>query len=68
MRLSMRRFPRLTYAFLKKLGNHEHPLAPYFLFYNFGRIHQTLDVTPAREAGIANKVWSLNNIVELLQD
>lgn len=66
MRMSMRRFTRLTNAFSKKLENHEAALALYFMYYNFGRIHQTLRVTPAMEAGIADHVWGLEEIVGLL--
>jgi len=54
MRMSMRRFTRLTNGFSKKVENHEHMLAIYFMYYNFCRVHQTLRVTPAMEAGIAN--------------
>jgi hypothetical protein len=53
MRMSMRRFTRLTNGFSKKLENHEHAPALYFMFYNFCRIHQTLRVTPAMEQGLA---------------
>jgi hypothetical protein len=67
IRMGMRRFTRLTNAFSKKLENHEHALALYFMYYNFARIHQTLRVTPAMEAGIANHVWSLEEIVGLLK-
>jgi IS1 family transposase len=66
MRMSMRRFTRLTNGFSKKVENHEHMLAIYFLYYNFCRIHQTLRVTPAMEAGISNHVWSIQEIVGLL--
>ena len=66
MRMSMRRFTRLTNGFSKKLENHEHALALYFMYYNFARVHQTLRVTPAMEAGIADHVWSLGEIVSLL--
>ena len=66
MRMSMRRFTRLTNAFSKKLENHEHAIALYFMYYNFARVHQTLRVTPAIEAGISNHVWSLEEIVALL--
>jgi hypothetical protein len=52
MRMSMRRFTRLTNAFSKKLENHAAMVALYFMYYNFGRVHQTLRVTPAMEAGI----------------
>jgi IS1 family transposase len=63
MRMSMRRFTRLTNAFSKKLDNHIHALALYFAFYNFCRIHKTLKVTPAMEAGITDHVWSMEDIV-----
>lgn len=65
MCMSMRRFTRLTNAFSKKLANHEHALAIYFMYYNFGRIHQTLRVTPAMEAGISDHVWDLEEIASL---
>jgi hypothetical protein len=67
MRMSMRRFTRLTNAFSKKLENHEHMLAIYFLYYNFCRVHQTLRITPAMEAGLAGHVWSIEEIVTLLE-
>jgi IS1 family transposase len=67
MRMSMRRFTRLTNAFSKKLENHEHMLAIYFLYYNFCRVHTTLRVTPAMEAGISNHVWTIEEMVELLE-
>lgn len=66
MRMGMRRFTRLTNAFSKKLENHEHAIALYFMYYNFARIHQTLRVTPAMEAGLSDHVWSLEEIVGLL--
>ena len=66
MRMSMRRFTRLTNGFSKKVENLEHSVALHFMHYNFGRIHKTLRVTPAMEAGIANHVWSLEEIVGLL--
>jgi len=65
--MSVRRFTRLTNAFSKKRENHEHALALYFMYDNFARIHQTLRVTPAREAGIADHVWSLEEIIDLLK-
>jgi IS1 family transposase len=67
MRMHMRRFTRLTNAFSKKVENHEHALALYFMFYNFCRVHQTLRVTPAMEAGVANHIWQLGEIVELIR-
>jgi IS1 family transposase len=66
MRMSMRRFTRLTNAFSKKLENHAAAVALYFMYYNFGRVHQTLRVTPAMEAGVANHVWSIEEIVKLI--
>jgi hypothetical protein len=63
----MRRFTRLTNGFSKKVENHKHALALYFMYYNFARIHQTLRVTPAMEAGISDHVWSLEEIVNLLK-
>jgi hypothetical protein len=67
MRMSMRRFTRLTNAFSKKVENHAAAIALYFMYYNFGRIHQTLRVTPAMEAGVANHVWSIEEIVQLIE-
>ena len=66
MRMSMCRFTRLTNAFSKKLENHAAMVSLYFMFYNFGRVHQTLRVTPAMEAGNADHVWSIEEIVGLL--
>jgi hypothetical protein len=63
MRMSMRRFTRLTNAFSKKLDNHIHALALYFAFYNFGRIHKTLRMSPAMVAGIVDRLWSMEDIV-----
>jgi IS1 family transposase len=66
MRMSMRRFTRLSNGFSKKLENHEHAVALYFMYYNFARVHQTLRVTPAMEAGISDHVWTLEEIASLL--
>jgi IS1 family transposase len=66
MRMGMRRFTRLTNGFSKKVDNHRHMVALYFLYYNFGRIHQTLRITPAMEAGISDHVWSIDEICSLL--
>ena len=65
MRMSMRRFTRLTNAFSKKVENHEAAVALHFMHYNFARVHQTLRITPAMEAGVADHVWSLEEIVAL---
>ena len=64
MRMSMRRFTRLRNAFSKKPDNHIHALALYFAFYNFCRIHKTLRMSPAMAAGITDRLWSLEDIVE----
>jgi IS1 family transposase len=67
MRMSMRRFTRLTNAFSKKLDNLKAAVAVYFMHYNFARIHQTLRVTPAMEARVSDHVWSIEEIVGLLE-
>jgi hypothetical protein len=65
MRMGMRRFTRLTNGFSKKLENHGHAVALYFMHYNFCRVHKTLRVTPAMEAGLTDHVWSLEQLVGL---
>ncbi len=65
VRMCNRRFTRLTNAFSKTLENHKHALAIHFTHYNFCRIHQTLRVTPAMEAGITNHVWSVEELTAL---
>ena len=67
LRMSMRRFTRLTNAFSKKVENHEHALAIYFMHYNFVRIHQTLRCTPAMEAGVTDRLWSIEDIAALVE-
>lgn len=66
MRMNMRRFTRLTNAFSKKFENHCCAISLHFMYYNFGRVHQTLKTSPAVRAGIANHVWSIEEIVNLL--
>ena len=66
MRMSMRRFTRLTNAFSKKIENHEHAIALNFMHYNFCRIHKTLRVTPAMAAGVTSKLWELEDLVGLI--
>ena len=67
VRISMRRFTRLTNAFSKKLDNHIHALALYFVFYNFTtRIHKTLRMSPAMAAGITDRLWSLDDVVAMI--
>ena len=63
MRMSMRRFTRLTNAFSKKIGNHAAMVAIHAVHYNFTRIHKTLRITPAMAAGLSDHVWSLEEIV-----
>lgn len=67
MRMSMRRFTRLTNGFSKKAQNHAFAVALHFMHYNFGRIHKTLRVTPAMQAGVSDHVWSLEEIADLVQ-
>lgn len=66
MRMQMRRFTRLTNAFSKKVENHEAAVALHFMNYNFARVHQTLRVTPAMAAEVSDHVWTLAEIVNLL--
>lgn len=66
MRMNMLRMTRLTNGFSKKLENLRHAVALHFMWYNFGRIHQTLRVTPAMQAGITDHVWSLEELGGLL--
>jgi len=66
VRMSMRRSTRLTNGFSKKLDNHGHAIAVYFMYYNFCRVHQTLRLTPAIEAGLTDHVWEIDELVGLL--
>jgi hypothetical protein len=66
MRMSMRRFTRLTNAFSKKVENRAAAVALHFMHYNFARIHQALRVTPAMAAGVTDHVWEIGEIVDLL--
>ena len=68
MRMSMRRFTRLTNAFSKKIENHAAAVAVFYMYYNFARIHQTLRVTPAMAAGVTDHVWELEEIIRLIPD
>lgn len=65
MRMSMRRFTRLTNGFSKKAENLAHAVSLHFMHYNFARIHKTLRVTPAMAAGVSDHVWSLEEIAAL---
>jgi len=66
MRMKMRRFTRLTNAFSKKVENHVWAIALHYMHYNFCRVHQTLRVTPAMEAGITDHIWEVSDIAALL--
>jgi hypothetical protein len=66
MPMSMRRFTRLTNGFSKKVENHGHAVALHFMHYNFCRVHKTLRVTPAMEAGLTDHVWSMDELVGLI--
>ena len=66
MRMSMRRFTRLTNAFSKKFENHCHALALYFVFYNFCRVHKTLGATPAMASGLVDRVLKMTDIIALI--
>jgi len=66
MRMSLRRFTRLTNAFSKKIDHHCHALALYFVFYNFVKIHKTLRVTPAMKAGLTDHVWEWEDVLNLI--
>ena len=68
MRMSMRRFTRLTSGFSKKVENLEHAIALHCIFYNFVRIHRSLRVTPAMEAGVTDHLWKIEDIVKLLEE
>lgn len=63
----MRRFTRLTNGFSKKIENHGHAVVLHYIYYNFCRVHQTLRVTPAMEAGITDHVWGIEEVVALLE-
>ncbi|MBZ5515593.1 MAG: IS1 family transposase [Acidobacteriia bacterium] len=67
MRMGMRRFTRLTNAFSKKVENHAYQVALHFMHYNFCRIHKTLRVTPAMEAGISDHVWTIQEMLDAVQ-
>jgi IS1 family transposase len=66
MRMSMRRFTRLTNAFSKRIENYCHALALYFVWYNFVRIHKTTRVSPAMAVGVTNRLWDMKDIVALI--
>jgi len=66
MRMSMRRFTRLTNGFSKKAENHAHAVALHYMHYNYCRVHQSLRVTPAMEAGLATTPWTVDDLIALL--
>lgn len=68
MRMGIRRFTRLTNAFSKKVENHAYALAIYFMHYNYVRIHQTLRVTPAMASGVSKTLWSMDDIVAMVEE
>lgn len=68
MRMSMRRFTRLTNGFSKKYENHVHALALYFMHYNFCRIHKSLKVTPAMAAGVTDTLWTLDDVIAKIDE
>lgn len=66
MRMSMRRFTRLTNAFSKKIDNLRHAVSLHFMYYNFCRIHKSLRVTPAMKAKVTDHVWSIEEVIKLI--
>lgn len=68
MRMSIRRFTRLTNGFSKKVENHAYQVALHFMHYNFARIHKTLRCTPAMEAGVSDHVWSIEEIAAIIPE
>jgi len=63
IRMALRRFTRLTNEYSKKLDNLKHACALYFAYYNFCRVHQSIRVSPAVEAGIADHIWTLRELL-----
>lgn len=66
MRMHMRRFTRLTNGFSKKVENHSYAVALHFMYYNYVRVHQTLKVTPAMDAGLTDSLWDIKDLVALI--
>jgi len=66
MRMSMRRFTRLTNGFSKKVENHMHAIALHYMYYNFVRIYKSLRCTPAMAAGVTMRLWEISDIIALL--
>ena len=68
MRMQMRRFTRLTNAFSKKFENHMHMVAIYTVWYNFIKMHKTLRMSPAMAAGVADELWSMDDLVTMMDE
>lgn len=68
IRMSNRRFTRLTNAFSKKLENHAHMMAVHFMNYNYARKHATIKTSPAIEAGVTGQIWTMGNIVDMMDE
>lgn len=68
IRMGNRRMTRLTNAFSKKAANHDHMMAVYFMHYNFVRIHQTLRMSPAMAAGVSKTLWSMDDVVRMVEE
>jgi hypothetical protein len=68
MRMQMRRFTRLANAFSKRVEGHRHTLVLFYLFYNFARVHKTLRCSPAMSAGLSKTLWSMDDIVALIDE
>jgi IS1 family transposase len=68
MRMSMRRFTRLTNAFSKKIDNHCHALALYFVWYNWVKTHKAHRLSPAMAAGLTDKLWEMSDVVRMIDD
>src|ERR1700722_10724437 len=68
VRMGVRRFTRLTNAFSKKVENHAHAIALHYMHYNFCRVHQTLRVTPAMQAGLTSRVWDIEDLAALVEE
>ena len=66
MRMQMRRFTRLTNAHSKKVDNHRHMVALHYMHYNYCRVHSSLRVTPAQEAGLSDHIWGVEELIALL--
>ena len=68
MRMSMRRFTRLTNAFSKKIDNHVHALSLYFVWYNFCRTHKAHKLSPAMAAGVTDRLMAMEDIAAMVEE